>query len=64
MKSNCAVCETEIEVQMCCSGHECCCMGMPIDPPVCSNDCYDKYMGYRKKVKSTPVKLPDFLSGI
>ena len=64
MKSNCAICETEIEVQMCCSGRECSCMGMPIDPPVCSNECYDKYMEYRKKVKSTPVKLPDFLSGI
>jgi len=49
MKSSCAICETEIDVRMCCSGRECGCMGMPIDPPVCSNECYDKFMDNRKK---------------
>ena len=29
---------------MCCGGHECCGMGLPIEPPVCSDKCYDKYM--------------------
>lgn len=48
MKSSCAICQTEIEVQMCCNGFECGCMGMPVDPPVCSNECYDKYMNNRK----------------
>lgn len=28
--------------QMCCSGRDCGCMGMPIDPIVCSKECYDK----------------------
>ena len=30
------------EPQMCCSGRDCGCMGMPIDPLVCSPECYDK----------------------
>lgn len=44
MKSSCSICDVEIEVQMCCSGHQCGCMGMPVDPPVCSEKCYDAYM--------------------
>jgi len=33
-------CENEIaEPIMCCSGHECGCMGLPIEPPVCSTEC-------------------------
>lgn len=43
-KSHCEVCETEIEVRMCCNQPDCGCMGMPIDPPVCSSECYDKLM--------------------
>jgi len=54
---SCAICDKEIDVQMCCSGHECGCMGMPIEPPVCSNKCYDKYIENRDKVKKAPVKL-------
>ena len=35
-------CMNEIpEPRMCCSGYDCGCMGMPIDPPYCSNECYD-----------------------
>ena len=29
--------------QMCCSGRECSCMGMPLHPVVCSQTCYDKF---------------------
>lgn len=28
------------EPRMCCSGRECGCMGQPIDPMVCSEECY------------------------
>ena len=35
------VCQTEIEVQTCCSGRDCGCMGQPIDPPICSDNCYE-----------------------
>jgi DNA-directed RNA polymerase subunit RPC12/RpoP len=62
MESNCAICDTEIEVEMCCSGYMCGCMGMPVDPPVCSDECYDKYMDNRDKVKTTPVVIPEFIS--
>jgi hypothetical protein len=44
MKGNCIVCNEEIEVQMCCSGRDCGCMGQPIEPPVCSDKCYDELM--------------------
>lgn len=30
------------EPKMCCSGRECGCMGLPIDPVVCSKECYEK----------------------
>lgn len=42
---------------MCCSGHECGCAGLPTEPPVCSEKCYDIFMSeeYReeKKVKQS-----------
>ena len=44
IKGFCDVCGTEIEVNMCCSGHECGCMGLPTEPPVCSEKCYDTFM--------------------
>jgi len=44
MKAPCAICGEEIEVQMCCSGRDCGCLGLPVDPPVCSDECYDKFM--------------------
>ena len=30
----------------CCSGRDCGCMGMPIDPPYC-DECFDKLMSKR-----------------
>jgi len=44
MKGFCEICKTEIEIKYCCSGHECGCMGLPIDPPVCSDKCYNEFM--------------------
>jgi len=41
MKGNCEVCGAEIEIQLCCSGHECGCMGLPTEAPVCSDECYE-----------------------
>jgi len=43
MKGNCDICGKEIEVRMCCDGKNCGCMGMPIDPPVCSYRCYQYF---------------------
>lgn len=44
MKGNCIICDAPIEIHMCCSGRECGCMGQPVEPPVCSDDCYDILM--------------------
>ena len=44
MTGNCEICSKEIEVQMCCSGHECSCMGKPVEPPVCSEKCFDAWI--------------------
>lgn len=44
MKGNCIVCDDEIDVEYCCSGHECGCMGMPIDPPFCSTECEEEFI--------------------
>lgn len=41
----CEVCNTFVEgfeYQMCCSGKDCGCLGMPVEPCVCSNECWDK----------------------
>ena len=41
---SCMVCNENFygkEPQMCCSGRECGCMGMPTEPIVCSIECYD-----------------------
>jgi hypothetical protein len=56
MKGNCVICDAEIIIHMCCSGRECGCMGMPTEPPVCSNDCYDKYMVILNENKNTRPK--------
>jgi len=39
----CMVCGKEFKVEkpkMCCSGTDCGCMGFPIDPVVCSDECF------------------------
>lgn len=51
MKLNCVVCDKEFEGEepkMCCSGKECGCMGLPLEPIVCSNECYDKLVNIRR----------------
>lgn len=47
----CIVCggELDFEPQMCCSGKDCGCMGLPIDPPICSEECWEKF--YRTQSK-------------
>ena len=31
----------DYEPQGCCDGRECGCMGLPIEPPICSEECWD-----------------------
>lgn len=51
MKANCEVCSNEIEVQMCCDGKDCGCLGLPIEPPVCSNECLEEYYAIKEANK-------------
>lgn len=40
----CEMCDKPLpdyEPQYCCSGHECGCHGMPTEPPICSDECWD-----------------------
>lgn len=57
MKANCEICDKEIDVQMCCSGHDCGCMGKPVEPPVCSKGCFKKYM--IKNAVNLPKEIGD-----
>lgn len=44
----CIVCGkqvTDYVPQLCCDGRECGCRGLPIDPPVCSPECWKKLTG-------------------
>jgi hypothetical protein len=50
-KGYCEICGTEIEVRICCNSFDCGCGGLPIDPPVCSSECYDKLMNNNKPEK-------------
>jgi len=44
MKDYCQQCGIEIPpLRSCCSGHEYGCMGMPVDPPFCSQECLDEW---------------------
>ena len=49
MKGFCEICGNEIEIKMCCSGKDCGCLGIPIDPPVCSEICYQKYFDKKEE---------------
>jgi hypothetical protein len=46
---NCIVCNQEMQIKTCCNGFECGCMGQPLEPPVCSNDCYEKVINNFEK---------------
>jgi len=62
MKGNCEICGNEIEITMCCSGRDCGCLGLPIDPPVCSEKCYEQYIIKRKNeaMKEKLIELIGF----
>jgi len=49
----CVECEKIVgdwEPNMCCSGRDCGCLGLPTNPPICDSDeCYEKFMNKYKK---------------
>ena len=47
IKLTCMICDEEFlgeTPKMCCSGRECGCLRMPIDPIICSDICSDKFL--------------------
>jgi len=45
VRLNCQICDKEFYSEpskTCCNGGDCGCMGLPIDPIVCSDECYQK----------------------
>lgn len=51
MDYTCLVCGGPLgyEPEFCCNGSECGCYGQPIDPPICSQECWEKYMKPRDR---------------
>jgi hypothetical protein len=50
-KLNCMCCEIEFEgepPQRCCDGYMCGCMGLPIEPIICSENCYHALLYHNK----------------
>ena len=41
----CIICGKEVfdyEPEYCCNGDDCCCRGLPVEPPLCSEECSKK----------------------
>lgn len=55
LNGTCAICGTPIHIAFCCSGRDCGCMGMPIEPPVCSQVCEVEYMNQLREQQKNPV---------
>ena len=49
----CLICGKDIEIQVCCNGYMCGCMGQPVEPPICSGKCHDVY------TNKPPIKYED-----
>ena len=50
----CEVCNEFVEgfeYLMCCDGRECGCMGQPIEPCICSTECWEKFNKWVKNRK-------------
>lgn len=43
-KGFCEICSKVIEITKCCNLPDCGCGGLPVEPPVCSEKCYNLYM--------------------
>lgn len=44
----CDICGEPIKVHICCNSFDCGCMGLPTEPPFCSNECYDKFINKKE----------------
>jgi len=54
---NCMVCGSTFESEeptFCCSGRDCGCLGMPIEPEICSDKCYEEFL--KKGIPNPEIK--------
>lgn len=51
------------EPQMCCDGRECGCRGLPVDPIVCSEECYNN-LPFKKLEQRKDDNLEDIKNHI
>jgi hypothetical protein len=59
MSYDCLMCEKEVldyEPQMCCSGHDCGCMGQPVEPCLCSIECSRALFRYDGSIEERRIK--------
>jgi len=52
MTDECLMCKKPVpdyKPEYCCPGTECGCMGLPMEPPMCSEECWKKLMTKHKK---------------
>jgi hypothetical protein len=57
----CYVCQkpvTDYEPEMCCNGECCNCRGLPIEPPLCSEECSQKVFGIPEGAEIPPHMRP------
>ena len=58
--SECQICGKEVddyEEEYCCSGHECGCGGMPLEPCICSAKCWDELNKPAEPKPLGPIKI-------
>lgn len=51
---NCDVIEIPKPIS-CCSGSDCCCMGLPVEPPFCSDKCTTEYFSKKEYPDSETI---------
>ncbi|MFW9899882.1 MAG: hypothetical protein ACFFDY_01185 [Candidatus Thorarchaeota archaeon] len=47
MKYYCIICDKPVDnyiPRFCCSGRDCSCQGLPIEPPICSKECLSNFL--------------------
>ena len=54
----CLICNKSVpdyEPKFCCNGYQCGCMGQPIEPCVCSEECYQKLFTTVRNTKTVSL---------
>ena len=55
-KGYCETCKTEIEIIICCNSFDCGCMGLPVEPPFCSDNCYNEFIKINENMENNKLQ--------